>query len=377
MSQVIPVFCVILALYGLVFELMYWFYGTGSQWGGFLLLTPAILYFGSFFLQRTVESIQKNLHDREKRRKNLKVLNKIEELISSPLDPIFRIILYLSTQIDDLRFAFSWLAKTITLFSTKEVDNLKIALNELSDDSYSHYELFNLLERKINHSSLESWPEILNKESKVEPSAVVRQLSEIKSLLVASLLLQNLNSPDSKVRREAISGLRNYYSDEIVSELLDAARNESDKKVESYIRYFFYLNRSSIRDSDKRIEVFNLVMERWWDQSHLHEHTRDIIVTLLPSLTVEARVNYFPVMLDLLSSTESKALDRAILEVLESDFASLKHAVPVNWIRRHHLAKIRELFHRNSNRMAAFKHFQQIIGHGALIGFAQIKNDPT
>jgi hypothetical protein len=368
--QVIPVFCVVLALYGLVFELMYWFYGTGSQWGGLLLLTPAILYFGSSFLQRAAESIQKITHDREKRRKDLKALKEIEERISLPLDPVFRIILYMSTQIDDLRFAFSWLAKTIVLFNIKEADNLRIALNRLSDDSYSHYELFKLLESNFNYSSLEDWPDVLKKANEVEPSAIVRQLSETRIPIVASLLLQILDFPDPKTRREAISGLRGYYSEEIVVELLNAARNESDKKVESYIRYFFYLNRSAIRDSDKRMDVFNLIMERWWDQSHLHEHTKDIIMTLLPNLTIEARVKHFPMMLDLLSSTESSALDQAVLEVLESAFTSSKLSVPANWIRRHHLAKMRALFRRNSDRMAAFKQFQQIIGYGVLIGFS-------
>lgn len=365
--------CAVLALYGIVFQLMYGLYGTGSDWLGLVLLTPALLYLGSSLIRKTHESYQILLYKREQHRQDLRTLAIIKELVEAPNDPVFQMTLYIATQINDLRSQFIWLAKAVTLFDTKRANALKTALNELSEDLHTRNALFELLKMHIRAPSLEDWFEALNNEIRAEPSRIIRLLSESKSKVVESLFLRILDFSDSKVRIEAINGLRSHYSEAIVSHLLHAARNEPDKKVENYFRYYFYLNREAIRSSEKNLAVFNLAIDQWWDQSYPHEHSKGIIAALLPSLPVKDRSQHFPIMLELLSPANSNTMDQSILEVLESNLVPR----PASWIQRHHLMKIREVFRRNPNREHAFRSFQQIIAHGALVGFIQVQIDPS
>lgn len=365
--------CAVLALYGLVFQLMYGIYGTNSHWLGLVLLTPALLYLGSSLIRKMLQSFQIFLYKREQHRRDLRTLTVIKELVEPSNDPVFQMTLYIATQINDLRSQFIWLAKAVTLFDTKRANALKVALNELSEDHHTRNALFELLKTYIRAPSLEDWFEALNNEIRAEPSAIVRLLAESDSKVIESLFLRILDFPDSKVRIEAINGLRSHYSEAIVAHLLHATRNEPDKKVENYFRYYFYLNREAIRSSEKNLAVFNLAIDQWWDQSYPHEYSKGIITALLPSLSVKERSRHFPIMLELLSHTDSKAMDQSILEVLESNLVPK----PASWIQRHHLMKIREIFRRNPNREQAFRSFQQIIAHGALVGFIQIQNDPS
>lgn len=367
-KEIVVALCVILALYGVVFELMYILSGTGSQWIGLALLTPALLYFGSSFLWRTIQTIQKLSHDHEQRKKDVETLDAIKEMTLSSENPVFSTILYASTQIEDLRFAFAWLAKGVTYFNNQTAANLTGALTELSDNLQTRKRLFSQLETQVELPSLENWNMTLKEATSAEPSAIVRLLSENESPVATSLLLQVVTFPDPRVRREALSGLRNRYSGIIIAELLDAIKAESDKKTERYFRYYFYLNRKAIASSDMKLDILSLVLTRWWRQGHPHEQSKAIVSEILPNLSVRVRRDFFPLMLDLISSKEPQELEQAILEVLESGKTATSLSVAMIWINRDHLMKMREIFRRNPNRESAFERFRQLIAHGALIG---------
>jgi hypothetical protein len=366
--QIVVTLCVVLALYGAVFELMYILSGTGSQWMGLALLTPALLYFGSSFLLRTTQSIQKLSHDREQRKKDVETLEAINEIIPSAENPVLSMILYASTQIEDLEDAFAWLTKGVTYFNDQTAANLTEALIELSDNLQTRKRLFSHLETHVELPPLENWSMTLKEATSTEPSTIVRLLSENKSPIATSLLLQAVTFPDSRVRREVLSGLRNRYSETITAELLEALKTESDKKTERYFRYYFYLNRRAIKSSDMKLAILNLVLTRWWRQGHPHEQSKAIVSEILPNLSVGVRREFFPLMLDLISLEEPPELEKAILEVLESEETATSLSVPKIWINRDHLMKMREIFRRNPNRESAFERFRQLIAHGALIG---------
>ncbi|MFW9916462.1 MAG: hypothetical protein ACFFGZ_12725 [Candidatus Thorarchaeota archaeon] len=366
--QIVIALCVVLALYGTVFELMYILSGIGSQWMGLALLTPALLYFGSSFLLRTIRSFQKLLQAQEQRKKDIETLEAINEIIASSEDPVLSTILYASTQIDDLRKAFAWLTKGVACFSDETAMNLSDVLTELSDNLQTRKKLFNQLKTQAELPSLEDWNITLKEATFAESSAIIRVLSENKSPIAASLLLQTVIFPEPRVRREALSGLRNHYSETITAELLEALKVESDKKTEKYFRYYFYLNRKAINSSDMKLDILNLVLTRWWRQGNPHEQSKAIVSEILPNLSVGVRKEFFPLMLDLISSEESLELEKAILEVLESEEAITSLSASKIWINRDHLMKMREIFRRNPNRESAFERFRQLIAHGALIG---------
>lgn len=366
--QTVVTLCVVLALYGAVFELMFILSGTGSQWLGLAFLTPALLYFGSSFLLRTTQSFQKLLHSREQHKKDVETLEFINEIIASSKNPVLSTVLYASTQMEDLRIAFAWLTKGVTHFNDQTAANLSDALTELSGNLQTRKRLFSQLETHAELLSAENWSMTLIKAASAEPSAIIRLLSENKTPIATSLLLQAVTFPDPRIRREALSGLRNRYSEAITAELLEALNVESDKKTEKYFRYYFYLNRRAIKSSEMRLAILDLVLKRWWRQGHPHEQSKAIVSEILPNLSVGVRRNFFSLMLDLLGPEAPPELEKAILEVLESEEAVSLLSTSKVRLNRDHLMKMREVFRRNPNRESSFERFQQLIAHGALIG---------
>ena len=95
-----------------------------------------------------------------------KILNAIKELITSSSNSVFLTILYIAAQIDDIRAAFTWLMKTLSVFDTKRANAMRVALIELSEDLHIRKNLLKLLKAHIRLSSLEDWLEALKEESR-------------------------------------------------------------------------------------------------------------------------------------------------------------------------------------------------------------------
>jgi len=367
--------CIILALYGIVFEGMFLISGYGSWWSGLFLLIPAATYFSLSSSVLFFRWNRRHSSRRKQRQLDQKTLNTIKELVTSSTNPTVRLVLQVATLVEDQRSAFAWLTKAFSSLNTLESETFLLSVNKLSTDSSTRRELFNLINEESESFSSQMWTFTIEEGSNDNPLIVVNLLSEVKSSKVARFLLQFLSFPDPRVRMEAVSALRSYSSDETMSALLDITDIETDEKVERNILHYFYLNRESVRDSDKRLAIFDWIVDRWWDWLHQDERCMTLIRTILPSLSTEKRSDHFSLMLDLLSHYESPDLDEAILQVLESDHGICEFPTTALLMGRQHLIRMRNVFRRNPDRKTAFNRFQKLFAHGNLIGFAQTSTD--